>query len=513
MSTSTNQLSVASLDGVVSTDTLLNRLSRGVALLETDGRVSLCNDAFAKILGLPDATAVVSKELQTFVSDDDRAQYRRAVSKAQQAGSAAPQIVLLATGSSESTGQLWVKVICTRYSDAPGERRVVVELSNAVEARKRQVDTISLQQRLYHAEQLAREVGKRARVDAHEAIEHRVRTSLTSIVGYSEMLLDTTLTQSAREEAMATIRSVTATLLTSTTATAPVRAPAPAPLEPRQAIEPAPIGATPPRATAVDAMRGRSFRGRVLVVEDSKDNQRLMSFLLRKLGLDVELADHGQDAMDRYDSVVTSADLVLLDMQMPELDGYQTASAMRARGYTKPIVALTANVREGDREQCLSAGCTDYLSKPIDRRQLVTTLTEFLPVVPAQIESSPASNSPAYYDPQPVPISGAATLSSADERRRLQNDLPSIASQLWSYSASKPLTSANADAARKALSELAKRARDAQMTDVITLADEAETSIRLGADAAVVQQALGRLMRAVSARDDATGQATYAVAA
>ena len=64
-------------------------------------------------------------------------------------------------------------------------------------------------------------------------------------------------------------------------------------------------------------------------------------------------------------------DLILLDMQMPNLDGYSTAKALREHGYTRPIIALTADAMQSDMKRCISAGCDDYLSKPINKTELL----------------------------------------------------------------------------------------------------------------------------------------------
>ncbi|MBK8097024.1 MAG: PAS domain S-box protein [Planctomycetes bacterium] len=123
------------------------------------------------------------------------------------------------------------------------------------------------------------------------------------------------------------------------------------------------------------------LRGRVLLAEDGADNQRLLTFILRKAGAQVAIAGNGQVARDmalRAEASAAPFDLVLMDMQMPVMDGYQAASALRAAGFQKPIVALTANAMAGDRDRCLKAGCTEFASKPIDRRSLLQTLERLL---------------------------------------------------------------------------------------------------------------------------------------
>lgn len=139
-------------------------------------------------------------------------------------------------------------------------------------------------------------------------------------------------------------------------------------LAPNQAPEPA-------------AMEGfKTLNGRILLVEDAIDNQRLIAHQLRKAGAIVALAENGRAAlqMARPTGGESPFDLVLMDMQMPELDGYGATAELRAAGFDRPIIALTANAMDGDRKRCLDAGCDDYLSKPVDRRILLDTCAKWM---------------------------------------------------------------------------------------------------------------------------------------
>jgi signal transduction histidine kinase/DNA-binding NarL/FixJ family response regulator len=118
------------------------------------------------------------------------------------------------------------------------------------------------------------------------------------------------------------------------------------------------------------------LQGRVLLAEDGPDNQALISLLLRQAGAEVIVAENGRIAVTK--ARAEKFDLVLMDMQMPELDGYGATSEMRRRGMTMPIVALTAHALAGDRAKCINAGCTDYLTKPVDRMELLRTLDKYL---------------------------------------------------------------------------------------------------------------------------------------
>lgn len=121
--------------------------------------------------------------------------------------------------------------------------------------------------------------------------------------------------------------------------------------------------------------------GRILLAEDGLDNQRLIAFHLRKAGAVVEVADNGRVALER---VIESAargehfDLLLTDMQMPEMDGYTLCRRLRRMGTRMSIVALTAHAMAEDREKCLAAGCDDYVSKPIDKPLLLSVCDRWM---------------------------------------------------------------------------------------------------------------------------------------
>ena len=115
---------------------------------------------------------------------------------------------------------------------------------------------------------------------------------------------------------------------------------------------------------------------KILLCEDNPDNQRVISFILKKAGWKIDLAENGQIALELVRN--RSDDLILMDMQMPAMDGYETSRELRARGIDLPVLAVTANAMSEDSGKCLEAGCDDYLSKPIDPTSLVRIVEKLM---------------------------------------------------------------------------------------------------------------------------------------
>ncbi len=123
------------------------------------------------------------------------------------------------------------------------------------------------------------------------------------------------------------------------------------------------------------------LRGRVLVAEDGPDNQRLIRTFLRRAGLEVDLVANGALAVERALGAQEdgrSYDVILMDMQMPVMDGYEATERLREEGYERPIIALTAHAMDSDRQKCIEAGCNDYATKPIQRSRLLGLLARWL---------------------------------------------------------------------------------------------------------------------------------------
>ena len=139
------------------------------------------------------------------------------------------------------------------------------------------------------------------------------------------------------------------------------------------------------------------LKGRVLLAEDARENQVLISFLLRRAGAEVDIAENGTVALEMIEKAALRDchyDLLLTDMQMPEMDGYTLARHLRTIGSTLPIIALTAHAMAEDRNKCTDAGCDDYASKPIDKSILLSLCNHWIgrtggnSALPATIQSA-----------------------------------------------------------------------------------------------------------------------------
>jgi signal transduction histidine kinase/CheY-like chemotaxis protein/HPt (histidine-containing phosphotransfer) domain-containing protein len=185
------------------------------------------------------------------------------------------------------------------------------------------------------------------------------------------------------------------------------------------------------------------FSGKVLVAEDVEGNQRLMTVMLSKLGVEVVIAEDGLQAVQ--EASAQSFDLILMDMQMPNMNGYQATREIRKHeggGRREendqksesnnqqstishvPIVALTANAMKGDDQACRDAGCDGYLTKPIDRRKLSGVLAQYLPL--GQQEVNPSIDQNHFQTPKDKPFCVAPGDCPESTRQLLQDDIGSL---------------------------------------------------------------------------------------
>jgi PAS domain S-box-containing protein len=239
-------------------------------------------------------------------------------------------------------------------------------------------------------------------------------------------------------------------------------------------IAPSEVRETERPSPALDVAK---LRGTVLLAEDGFDNQVLIGSILRRQGLEVTIADNGRIAVERAREASAAGkpfDVILMDMQMPELDGYSATAQLRTEGYRHPIIAITAHAMAGERQRCLAAGCDEYLSKPIDRALLLTTIRDYLP-------SPNAAPSPIYStladDPDMIDVIDAFV-----------NRMPTIAEGL------RAAENANDVPRLRTLLHQLKGAAGGYGFEAITLGAERAERLLIGGDLARAHAAVGALV-------------------
>ena len=129
-------------------------------------------------------------------------------------------------------------------------------------------------------------------------------------------------------------------------------------------------------ATRFSVREDMKYSVRILLAEDNPANQKLAKIMLNKGGYHVDVANNGREAVDIYSASPESYDMILMDVQMPEMDGLTATRTIREKGFSNvPVIAVTANALSGDKEKCLEAGMTDYMTKPI-KREIVFQMLE-----------------------------------------------------------------------------------------------------------------------------------------
>lgn len=164
--------------------------------------------------------------------------------------------------------------------------------------------------------------------------------------------------------------------------------------------------------------------GRILVVDDQQEIRFLAQHAIENAGGQVETADNGQEALDAIriaNEQDNPFDILVIDMQMPVLDGYEATRRLRASGFTRPIIALTANAMEGDREKSLQAGCNEHLIKPLNAPAFICLLHHYL-AAPSELEEVKATRILIVDDGRDMALALATLLELKGYQTEIAND-------------------------------------------------------------------------------------------
>src|SRR5439155_61034 len=187
--------------------------------------------------------------------------------------------------------------------------------------------------------------------------------------------------------------------------------------------------ASPPALiTRHSLVEAKAARGRILLVEDKLVNQKLVLKLLQKLGYRVDTVNNGREALEAVSRVSYAA--ILMDCQMPEMDGFEATQAIRAKervnGQHVPIIALTANAMQGDKQRCLKAGMDGYVSKPVQAKILFEAIEALVPTVAKQPGSGWELTSSNRQRTEAVALDRVAILARIDGDEELLKELVAV---------------------------------------------------------------------------------------
>ncbi len=250
-----------------------------------------------------------------------------------------------------------------------------------------------------------------------------------------------------------------------------------------------------------------TVKGRILLVEDNEINRQIAREILEEAGFVVELASNGRNAIERVADTTLPLDAVLMDIQMPEIDGYEAARTIRDKlgNHDLPIIAMTAHVMESDRQNCFRAGMNDYVSKPIDSEQLITTVRRWVKArahTPSTIKKTRESKHTVTGQlPESIPgIDIATALKRMSGNDRLLNRLLLVFAENYADAAANirnALAAGDVHTARRLTHTLKGISGNLSANDIFTATRDLESAIKKNAAGEEIEEGLTKLENAL----------------